>query len=140
MTCPDCNGSGFLVTCCDDICRNMGECIHGDGESVCPTCHGEGSIDSCEDCEDQDCDNCGGARLSFFYEMGGPVCRVCGCDESHACVTNGVPCHWVEEDLCSACAGLNKGAIRRRLRAENKARKARVRWLHKQGHRSPRRW
>jgi hypothetical protein len=32
-------------------------------------------------------------------------CRVCGCDDLHACVSDaGVPCHWVEDDLCSACA------------------------------------
>lgn len=32
------------------------------------------------------------------------TCRVCGCTDSRACVTNGAPCHWVEADLCSACA------------------------------------
>jgi hypothetical protein len=32
-------------------------------------------------------------------------CRVCGCTDLNPCVTNGVPCHWVEEDLCSACVG-----------------------------------
>lgn len=32
-------------------------------------------------------------------------CRVCGCTDLNACVTDGVPCHWVEEDLCSACVG-----------------------------------
>jgi ParB family chromosome partitioning protein len=31
-------------------------------------------------------------------------CRVCGCTDDNACVVEGVPCHWVEEDLCSACA------------------------------------
>ena len=33
------------------------------------------------------------------------VCRECGCDHTHACVdpVDG-PCHWVEPDLCSACA------------------------------------
>jgi hypothetical protein len=38
-----------------------------------------------------------------------PTCRVCGCDDLHACVL-GVPpyvrtCHWVAIDLCSACEG-----------------------------------
>jgi activating signal cointegrator 1 len=33
------------------------------------------------------------------------VCRVCGCSEFNACVTGGMPCHWIEEDLCSACEG-----------------------------------
>jgi hypothetical protein len=31
-------------------------------------------------------------------------CRVCHCTEMNACVTNGTPCHWVADDLCSACA------------------------------------
>ena len=31
------------------------------------------------------------------------VCRVCGCTDAKACVVDGVPCHWVEPDLCSAC-------------------------------------
>jgi len=29
-------------------------------------------------------------------------CRVCGCSQSRACRP---PCHWVEPDLCSHCAG-----------------------------------
>ena len=29
-------------------------------------------------------------------------CRVCGCPDDHACPGG---CYWVEEDLCSACAG-----------------------------------
>jgi hypothetical protein len=33
-------------------------------------------------------------------------CRVCGCTDDNACVTNGTPCSWVdaEHTLCSACA------------------------------------
>lgn len=37
----------------------------------------------------------------------GGVCRACGCtnDDCSQCVAKtGVPCHWVEPDLCSACA------------------------------------
>jgi hypothetical protein len=37
MDCPTCGGIG--VVCIDDICRGLGECIHGDG--MCPTCGGE---------------------------------------------------------------------------------------------------
>ncbi len=33
------------------------------------------------------------------------VCRVCGCTYFRACVTPEGACTWVEEDLCSACAG-----------------------------------
>ena len=38
---PDCrcDGSGFYVTCIDDVCRGSGYCIHGDGMAVCP-CEG----------------------------------------------------------------------------------------------------
>jgi hypothetical protein len=38
------------------------------------------------------------------------VCRVCGCtdDDCRQCIEKtGEPCHWVEDDLCSACAGEN---------------------------------
>lgn len=34
-----------------------------------------------------------------------PRCRVCRCSEFDACVEpDGLPCHWVEPDLCSSCA------------------------------------
>lgn len=35
------------------------------------------------------------------------ACRVCGCvdDDCRFCIERtGVPCHWVEQDLCSACS------------------------------------
>lgn len=34
-----------------------------------------------------------------------PTCRVCGCTDDNACLDGGTgpACHWVEEDLCSAC-------------------------------------
>ncbi|MFW6217430.1 MAG: hypothetical protein ACOC4K_00395 [Verrucomicrobiota bacterium] len=35
------------------------------------------------------------------------TCRLCGCtdDDCSGCIARtGGPCHWVEEDLCSACA------------------------------------
>lgn len=38
-------------------------------------------------------------------------CRVCGCTDSDCrqCIEKtGAPCYWVEDDLCSACAGLKK--------------------------------
>lgn len=38
------------------------------------------------------------------------ACRVCGCTEFDACVINGRACHWVEEDLCSACEGIRDNA------------------------------
>jgi len=33
------------------------------------------------------------------------VCRICGCTDNAACIVDGVPCSWVNEDhtLCSAC-------------------------------------
>lgn len=32
------------------------------------------------------------------------MCRECNCTDDNACVVGGVPCHWVEPNLCSACA------------------------------------
>lgn len=43
-TCNRCNGTGEIVTCCDDLCANSDTCIHGDGYATCPTCKGEGFI------------------------------------------------------------------------------------------------
>ncbi len=41
------------------------------------------------------------------------VCRVCGCTEFSPCLDeNGEPCHWAEDDLCSACAGTENDARR----------------------------
>jgi|GEM_PF-3903583 len=42
--CQRCGGEGFIIICCDDMCIGAGECIHGDGEIICPDCHGEGLI------------------------------------------------------------------------------------------------
>ena len=39
--CQRCGGEGFIIVCCDDMCRGAGECMHGDGEIVCPDCHGK---------------------------------------------------------------------------------------------------
>jgi hypothetical protein len=37
-------------------------------------------------------------------------CRVCGCTEYHPCTDgDGCRCHWVEWDLCSACARVEEG-------------------------------
>jgi hypothetical protein len=41
-------------------------------------------------------------------------CRVCGCtdDDCHQCIEKtGEPCHWVGEDLCSACADETDGDL-----------------------------
>lgn len=35
-------------------------------------------------------------------------CRICGCTESHTCDVLGIPCCWVEVDLCSACANVRQ--------------------------------
>lgn len=43
--------------------------------------------------------------------MEGQKCRICGCtdmDCSQCIRVTGKPCHWVEEDLCSACQGAIK--------------------------------
>ena len=35
-------------------------------------------------------------------------CKRCGCTDTSACSVLGVPCCWVEIDLCSACATLRE--------------------------------
>lgn len=30
------------------------------------------------------------------------ACRICGCVENRACMTEAGPCHWIESRLCSA--------------------------------------
>jgi hypothetical protein len=35
-------------------------------------------------------------------------CRVCGCFDTRACSVLGVPCCWINVDLCSACATLGQ--------------------------------
>ena len=50
-TCPNCHGEGTIVVCCDDMCRSIHRCIHGDGEIDCPTCEGEGELFDEEDWE-----------------------------------------------------------------------------------------
>jgi len=36
------------------------------------------------------------------------TCRECGCTDSAACLVAGVPCMWVEADLCSGCASVSQ--------------------------------
>lgn len=33
--CQICDGSGWILDCCDDMCRGVGYCIHGDGMRIC---------------------------------------------------------------------------------------------------------
>lgn len=37
-------------------------------------------------------------------------CRVCGCSDNNACIP--FSCYWVEDDLCSACAGKEAENVR----------------------------
>ena len=40
------------------------------------------------------------------------ACRRCGCTYFRACVDKwGTPCHWVEQDLCSACVGIPRPGL-----------------------------
>jgi hypothetical protein len=52
-------------------------------------------------------------------------CRRCDCTDYNACIVDGAPCSWVEEDLCSACQAedlervrLNNVAVGEQLAAE----------------------
>jgi hypothetical protein len=39
--CQRCDNRGSIIVCIDDMCRGAGECMHGDGEIICPDCKGE---------------------------------------------------------------------------------------------------
>lgn len=40
------------------------------------------------------------------------VCRECGCSDATACLgADGLPCCWIEDGLCSACAGTTVTAV-----------------------------
>lgn len=39
--CYTCDGKGYIITCIDDLCHGGDYCIHGDGETICPECHGK---------------------------------------------------------------------------------------------------
>ncbi len=42
--CQRCDGEGFILVCWDDICQGQGYCMHGDGEIICPECHGRNAL------------------------------------------------------------------------------------------------
>jgi len=49
------------------------------------------------------------------------VCLACGCDDNHACVTNGMPCSWSVQfgdgtGVCNACVRPEGGAEARQPR------------------------
>lgn len=48
-TCWVCEGQGLVLTCPDDLCQVAGECMHGDGESICGECKGTGEVPIYED-------------------------------------------------------------------------------------------
>lgn len=49
---------------------------------------------------------CGAPFLPDLRPLAISQCRVCGCTDRCACPEG---CSWVEDDLCSACAGRNAG-------------------------------
>jgi hypothetical protein len=46
IMCDRCQGHGVELFCIDDLCHALGECIHGDGERLCPDCDGDGELDN----------------------------------------------------------------------------------------------
>jgi len=42
--CYNCGGRHWLVTCIDDMCHGLGECVHGDDPTPCPVCNPNGDI------------------------------------------------------------------------------------------------
>lgn len=58
VECFRCNGEGWIVDCLDDLCHATGECIHGDGNVICPACEGEGELyPECPACGSRDVDD-----------------------------------------------------------------------------------
>jgi hypothetical protein len=56
-------------------------------------------------------------------------CRVCGCTDfdCRGCIERtGVPCHWVERDLCSACVGTPENPNEKEEAREHSGRNIRV--------------
>lgn len=49
--CRYCWAEGWIVDCIDDMCHGSGECIHGDGNAVCPCCGGDGVHGRSDPCE-----------------------------------------------------------------------------------------
>lgn len=49
------------------------------------------------------CGECAGTGMGQASPRLVPV-RRCGCTDDWACSDGGMPCHWVEADLCSRCA------------------------------------
>jgi hypothetical protein len=42
--CYRCDNHGVIIVCVDDLCRGAGECMHGDGEMICPDCNGKNAL------------------------------------------------------------------------------------------------
>jgi hypothetical protein len=41
------------------------------------------------------------------------ACRVCGCTDDNPCTDDdGIPCAWLQPDLCTSCAGQAEPAVR----------------------------
>ncbi len=89
----------------DGECPKCGEEAHGmnDGPMKCNHC---GWV---QDEEEAKCDT---EKLDMLFHKELPEedplidfrrCRVCGCTDDYACPGG---CYWIEENLCSACAGI----------------------------------
>lgn len=80
-------------------CRFLGD------QGVCPAEDADANFPEC-DAEQGECGDTGlwSCWQKYFRERvaSEPVCRVCGCTEDNACPGG---CSWVEENLCSRCAG-----------------------------------
>lgn len=82
--CHGCGGAGLLAA--------------AGAQAVCALCGGLGEV------PDQSLSQ---QRAQVLADLDGRnKCRVCGCtdEDCYACIQRtGVPCGWVEPDLCSAC-------------------------------------
>lgn len=71
-TCQRCGGDGVIIVCIDDMCNALGQCIHGDGEELCPECDGCGEIATEEDYDPVTFAGCGA------YDVFNPDARCIG--------------------------------------------------------------
>lgn len=71
------------------------------------TVNGKIELGGCQSCWEKECDtNHWNTMAALEESQEERSCRVCGCTEENCkrCIEETeLPCHWIEEDLCSAC-------------------------------------
>ncbi len=60
-------------------------------------------------------------EIAALDGLPGRKCRICGCTEGKACITDDGPCFWIEPDLCSACMNQAETDIKHNHNGHDKA-------------------